>query len=153
MCWTQNSLLTLTSSFSSHRTAEADEFTNELLEIAKFVHAEGIHQPLALGLHRSDYMLHKQDDGSLVPLQIELNTVAAGFASLAGRISAMHEKLLQIAPPAASTEGLLPAYSALPADHKPNRPVVGMAQALADTHAAFKSTATAAEKLVTAHGV
>jgi len=120
-----------------HRTADADEFTHELLNIANFVHEEGNHQPFALGLHRSDYMLHKQSDGSLQPLQIELNTVAAGFGSLAGRISAMHEALLQHAPALTATAGLLPSYPPHPPRTEPNRPVSNMGAAFAESHKAF----------------
>jgi hypothetical protein len=76
-------------------------------------------------------------------MQIELNTVAAGFACLAGRISAMHETLLQTLPVNISAGGLLPEYPMPPlASASTNRPVVGMAAALAHTHAAFKSAAS-----------
>ncbi len=131
-----------------HRTAAADEFTNELLKIATYVYDEGVHQPLALGLHRSDYMLHKQEDGSLQPLQIELNTVAAGFGSLAGKVSSMHEALFKLAPSSDAAVGLLPSFKDGAPPTQPNRPVGGIASAMAQAHTAFKSATTHADRCV-----
>ena len=44
---------------------------------------------------RSDYMLHEPDGGAEPPrlLQVELNTIAASFASLSNRVSALHAYL------------------------------------------------------------
>ena len=106
------------------------------------MHEEGVHQPLALGLHRSDYMLHKQPDGSLQPLQIELNTVAAGFGSLAGKASALHEMLVKLAPSSDAAAGLLPSYESGAPRSTPNRPVHKMAAAIAQAHTAFKASTT-----------
>ena len=52
---------------------------------------------ITLGIHRSDYMLHHagagDGDGSVgvvVPLQVEINTIAASFASLASLTQQLH---------------------------------------------------------------
>jgi glutathione synthetase len=52
-------------------------------------------QPLALGVHRSDYMVDTGSSYSSSPrlLQIELNTVAASFASLSTRVAELHAHL------------------------------------------------------------
>lgn len=41
------------------QAANADPFTKRLIEISRAVHSEGLRQPLMLGIHRSDYMLHE----------------------------------------------------------------------------------------------
>lgn len=72
----------------------------------------GVRQPLYLGIHRSDYMLHEEpasasashsdgssgsDSGGKIAVslrQIELNTVSSAFAGLSARISQLHAYML-----------------------------------------------------------
>jgi len=79
-------------------TAAADPFTGRLLEIARLVrHLDGDErQPAVLGLLRSDYMIDDAVARGSAPgsadrlLQVELNTVAAGFAAISTRVSEVH---------------------------------------------------------------
>ena len=48
-------------------------------------------QSLQLCINRSDYMLHEEEAGApLRLLQVEFNTIAASFAALGSKTSAMH---------------------------------------------------------------
>ena len=47
---------------------ETDVFTAELVRIYKHVLAEGAAQEIALSIHRSDYMLHKEKGVNTVPV-------------------------------------------------------------------------------------
>lgn len=58
--------------------------------------AEGVAQPLQLGLHRSDYMIDdpKQSGGDAPALlQVELNTISSAFAGLSSNLTALHRAL------------------------------------------------------------
>ncbi|GKY99336.1 hypothetical protein MPSEU_000888600 [Mayamaea pseudoterrestris] len=81
---------------------QADEFTGKLLEFYMDIYVHGDESKFQfarnadrLGIHRSDYMLHA-DKGSNVPgiKQIELNTIASSFASLACQVASLHTFLL-----------------------------------------------------------
>eukprot|EP01138_Halocafeteria_seosinensis_P006022 gb/GECG01006155.1/.p1 GENE.gb/GECG01006155.1/~~gb/GECG01006155.1/.p1 ORF type:complete len:353 (+),score=29.73 gb/GECG01006155.1/:1-1059(+) len=73
------------------RAAEVDEFTKNLLSIAKRVSREGVTQPINLGIHRSDYMLHyNAGTAEERPLQVELNTIAASFGCLMTKLCQWH---------------------------------------------------------------
>lgn len=73
-----------------------DEFTRRLLELCESTAAEGVVQPLQLGIYRSDYMIDKrsEDDAPRI-LQVELNTVSVSFPSLSSKIAKMHRQLVQ----------------------------------------------------------
>jgi glutathione synthase len=71
-------------------TASGDPFTGRLLDIYDTVNKEGIKQHVSLGLLRSDYMLHVQDNDPRSFLQVEINTIASSFGSLSTKISEMH---------------------------------------------------------------
>ena len=78
---------------------EADPFTAKLLELYKEVYGNEksyAHQADRLGIHRSDYMLHKNPDDEIYQLkQVELNTIAASFAGLSVNISNLHRYLTE----------------------------------------------------------
>jgi len=80
------------------QAALADPFTAELMKISKAVHAEGLRQPLMLGIHRSDYMLHDPEGpGDREPprfLQVELNTIASSMLSHSFNVSKLHQYML-----------------------------------------------------------
>lgn len=67
-----------------------DPFTSRLLSIFDSVVAEGIRQPLAMGIHRSDYMIHK---GTKLQ-QVEINTISSAFGALSHRMSHLHTHLI-----------------------------------------------------------
>jgi glutathione synthase len=76
-----------------------DPYTAKILEMYKQVYVDGpvdspANQADRLGIHRSDYMLHKSDDDKEYELkQVELNTIAASFAGLSCRIAELHKYL------------------------------------------------------------
>ena len=74
-------------------TVGHDPFTRRLLELFEAVSKEGITQPLALSLNRSDYMIDAPPGASTDKwraLQVELNTVSVSFPSLAARMTELH---------------------------------------------------------------
>jgi glutathione synthetase len=76
---------------------EADPYTAKLLQLYKQVYGDPnsvAHTADRLGIHRSDYMLHKlkgQTEYSLK--QVELNTIAASFAGLSCNVASLHRYL------------------------------------------------------------
>ncbi|XP_033224633.1 glutathione synthetase-like [Belonocnema kinseyi] len=74
-------------------TIEVDGFTEKLFRIYEAVYAEGFNQKISLGLFRSDYMLHGDDDHKI--LQVEFNTIASSFAALACKITEFHKYVLK----------------------------------------------------------
>lgn len=73
----------------------SDAFTARLLALSEAVCAEGIAQPLQLGINRSDYMLHQPTpDAAPCLKQVELNTIACSFVSLSAKICELHRELL-----------------------------------------------------------
>lgn len=84
--------------------ARADEFTGRLLGMYMALRGEGPPaQPVALGLHRSDYMVDAsgrdsdKGEGEEEPrlLQVELNTIASSFGCLAAGTAGLHRYLLE----------------------------------------------------------
>ncbi|RHY89191.1 hypothetical protein DYB35_008137 [Aphanomyces astaci] len=73
-----------------------DAFTRRLVELSKAVQKEGVVQTAALGIHRSDYMLHDDPSNATSPqiLQVELNTIAASFACMSSLASDLHRYFL-----------------------------------------------------------
>lgn len=72
------------------------EFTGKLYAIyRKWCGTPPPNSGIVVGLHRSDYMLHKPLNGDGVPVlqQVEFNTVAASFAALSSKVSQMHSFL------------------------------------------------------------
>lgn len=74
--------------------AKADPFTGRLVALSKAVHAKGLRQPIMLGIHRSDYMLHESGDESPKFLQVELNTIASSMASHSHNALTLHRFVL-----------------------------------------------------------
>jgi glutathione synthase len=85
--------------------AQADPFTARLLALYHEIYNnDDTKVPAAiaadrLGIHRSDYMLHKTssdgNDESYSIKQVELNTIAASFAGLSCQVAKLHHYLLQ----------------------------------------------------------
>ncbi|KNC80647.1 glutathione synthetase [Sphaeroforma arctica JP610] len=72
------------------KAAEGDEFTSKLLDIHKAVLAQGVAQPIRMGLYRSDYMLDGPDAALAKIKQVEINTISASFGSLGPRMPNLH---------------------------------------------------------------
>jgi len=83
----------LVTSLQSAAKADAD-FTGRLLRILQTVHAEGETQPIRLGLHRNDFMLHQEESDKGIPLQVEFNSISASFGCLSYQTSELHRYLL-----------------------------------------------------------
>ncbi|KAJ3290546.1 hypothetical protein HDU79_003161 [Rhizoclosmatium sp. JEL0117] len=74
--------------------ASVDDFTGKCYDIYTQTQKEGSTQPIILGHHRSDYLLHKNDSDSHVEIQqVELNTIASSFACLSSKTSDLHRFL------------------------------------------------------------
>ena len=77
--------------FSSLGAAsENDDFTRKLMSILSLCKEEGIAQKVSMGIFRSDYMLNRTAEGSLVIKQIEMNTISTAFVGLGPIVSRMH---------------------------------------------------------------
>ncbi|XP_046653809.1 glutathione synthetase-like isoform X2 [Daphnia pulicaria] len=77
-----------------------DPFTARLFQIYKTVQEEGVTQTIDLGLIRNDFMLGADCPNCMSPCcfqlkQVEINTVASGFASLGPSVSCLHRFVMQ----------------------------------------------------------
>jgi glutathione synthase len=83
------------------RLAKVDEFIGKLWQTHESVKADkrGYTQDLALGLFRSDYMLHTDPESSNAATpsikQVEFNTIASSFGGLSSKVSRLHKHLLR----------------------------------------------------------
>lgn len=68
----------------------ADPFTARLKNVLRTVLAEGLHQPLSMGIHRSDYMIHQGEQLQ----QVEINTISSAFGALTHRMADFHSHLI-----------------------------------------------------------
>lgn len=57
------------------------------MNIYRNILKDGVIQPIILGLHRSDYMLHSVENDPRALMQVELNTIAASFGALSSKVS------------------------------------------------------------------
>ncbi|KAK4188679.1 putative glutathione synthetase [Podospora australis] len=108
--------------------AGGDDFIASLWDIHLKVKEEGYLQNLSLGLFRSDYMVH-QEENHLQIKQVEFNTIASSFGGLSAQTSLLHKYLSQTEYPLLPSP-IPPAALDLP----PNRSTEGLAAGL---HAAF----------------
>eukprot|EP00842_Homolaphlyctis_polyrhiza_P004783 jgi/Hompol1/5305/HPOL_004315-RA len=82
------------SEFLSEALGDVDAFTRRLFEIHQAVLALPQHQrqPITLGIHRSDYMIHEDSSNRAQSLlQVEVNTISAGLPSLSTITSQLHD--------------------------------------------------------------
>jgi glutathione synthase len=80
----------------SSLAAVEDDFTHRLLDILTETTRRGPAQEKALGIFRSDYMLHDAGNGAPWTLhQVELNRISCAFPALSTFVSQMHRYLLQ----------------------------------------------------------
>jgi len=122
--------------------AEGDkDFTGKMLALADDVVQKGRVQNVALGILRSDYMLHCEsntsgEDGeesqegqfdSAIPLQVELNTIASSFGCLSSKITRMHQHL-------ESLGGQTTGEGTLPDNGAAEGVAEGLAEALKEYH-------------------
>ena len=79
--------------FYSIMYSVTDEFTCNLVEIAKKAIVSPHFQPVVLGLLRSDYMIESEEKGGRM-LQIELNTISCSFTGEEEPLTKMHQHVL-----------------------------------------------------------
>ncbi|EGG21840.1 glutathione synthase [Cavenderia fasciculata] len=73
-----------------------DPFTQSLLKIHREIENEGKKQKIELGIFRSDYMVHHNDDSSKSELyQVELNTISSSFGCISAKVFDMHRYLIK----------------------------------------------------------
>lgn len=80
--------------------SDTDPYTAKLLQLYKEIYVQESGEPNFaktadfLGIHRSDYMLHKDKGSDQYNIkQVELNTIASSFAGLSTKVSALHRHL------------------------------------------------------------
>jgi glutathione synthase len=56
------------------------------MDIYRKIIQNGVKQPIILGLHRSDYMLHEVENDPRTLMQVELNTIASSFGALSSKV-------------------------------------------------------------------
>ncbi|KAI1285372.1 Glutathione synthetase [Halotydeus destructor] len=78
---------------SLERTISVDEFTKNLFEVYERVEKEGQSQPINFNLLRADYMLDTKKE-ELELKQVEVNTIAAGFAIMGPKLSQFHHHIV-----------------------------------------------------------
>jgi glutathione synthase len=84
------------------RLIEVDDFIANLWKVHTSVKREGYAQLLALGLFRSDYMLHAPSADEPPSLrQVEFNTISSSFGGLSALVTSLHEHLLTFPDPSA----------------------------------------------------
>jgi glutathione synthase len=74
-----------------------DDFTRQLVDIHKDIYVSGrrdLSKDIRLHILRSDYMIDSTDPDNLKLKQVEINTIAAGAAGLAGKTTQLHRYLL-----------------------------------------------------------
>lgn len=72
-----------------------DDFTDRLLQLYETLPPDRLAVgQVQLGIHRSDYMINRKDDGSENPLQIEINTIASSFGCLSSKVGPFHRYML-----------------------------------------------------------
>ena len=69
----------------------SDDFTCNLIRVAKKALQSPFYQPIIMGLLRSDYMIDETTDRML---QIELNTISCSFPGEEEQLTKMHQYLL-----------------------------------------------------------
>lgn len=103
-------------------TAAADPFTGRLLNMFNTLEDAGVlKDQLSLSIHRNDYMLHDDTNGSVVGAvdqisstscsiqQVEVNTISCAFGGLAPEPRRMHRYMLtKVHPPALDNVERLP---------------------------------------------
>ncbi|KAK4227721.1 putative glutathione synthetase [Podospora fimiseda] len=76
--------------------AGGDDFIANLWDLHLKVKSQGGYtQKLTLGLFRSDYMVHQDNNSSLQIKQVEFNTIASSFGGLSAQTSLLHSHLSQ----------------------------------------------------------
>ncbi|KAJ8710621.1 hypothetical protein PYW08_009136 [Mythimna loreyi] len=72
---------------------QVDEFTKSLYDIWVKVRNEGITQSVSLGLFRSDYLMHNEEQNKIK--QVEFNTVASSFGAITSYLPTMSRYILR----------------------------------------------------------
>ncbi|KAK1751654.1 hypothetical protein QBC47DRAFT_390655 [Echria macrotheca] len=122
--------------------AGGDDFIANLWNVHLRVKKEGYVQSLALGLFRSDYMVHRDDDGLQIK-QVEFNTIASSFGGLSAQTSLLHKHLAQTEYPL-----LQDSSSVSSLDLPPNESTAGLAAGLKAAYDAYGSATSGHPKCI-----
>ncbi|KAB5570319.1 hypothetical protein GE09DRAFT_1271246 [Coniochaeta sp. 2T2.1] len=115
-----------------------DDFIANLWDVHLKVKKEGYVQPLSLGLFRSDYMVHQENQGTdgkeSTPQikQVEFNTIASSFGGLSALTSSLHKFLAATEYPLLKSPGAQGQY-----DLPENRSTEGLAAGLQAAYTAY----------------
>ncbi|KAK7439545.1 Glutathione synthetase [Stygiomarasmius scandens] len=109
---------------------KVDDFVGRLWNGWKKLRDAGLEQPLHLGLFRSDYLLHSEEDG-LSLKQVEFNTISSSFGTLSQKVSGMHRHLY------GTTQFFNSSSFFQPENFPPNDTTTGLAEGLAAAHKAY----------------
>lgn len=115
-----------------------DDFVAQLWKVQKSVADEGYAQDLALGLFRSDYMVHiNTTQRSVRPdlRQVEFNTIASSFGGLSTKVASLHRHLWEVDAYPPSVKSLI-KDEALPE----SKAALSLAAGLAVAHKAYGSS-------------
>lgn len=77
--------------------SKLDDFMDKLYQIYLLIEKEGVTQSARLGIHRNDYLLHVDKNGSPQSSriqQVEINTIASSFACLSTKTTQLHRYLV-----------------------------------------------------------
>ncbi|GIZ47334.1 hypothetical protein CKM354_001042900 [Cercospora kikuchii] len=119
--------------------AAIDEFMAGLWKVHQAVKKEGYAQPIALGLFRSDYMVHVDQGNASQPTvkQVEFNTIASSFGGLSSQVAGLHRHLQSIGAYPEELSRLVNG-SALPESTS----VPSLARGMAEAHKAYGESTT-----------
>ncbi|KAH9809847.1 glutathione synthase [Melampsora americana] len=77
--------------------SKVDPFIGRLYSLWDRIHSNGLGSKIALGIFRSDYLLHHQDllnqTSKIMIKQVEFNTVSVSFGALGTKVSDLHRYL------------------------------------------------------------
>jgi glutathione synthetase len=76
---------------SLEAVAKTDGFVGKLSSISKRVYESGYSRGLRMHILRSDFLLHKEEDGKITPKLVEVNTIAASFGGLIEGLNYVHQ--------------------------------------------------------------
>jgi glutathione synthase len=112
-----------------------DSFVADLWKVHQAVAKEGYVQDLALGLFRSDYMVHFDPENTTAEpgiKQVEFNTIASSFGGLSSKVSMLHRHIHSISAYPSSLSSIVKEQS-LPQ----SKSIPSLAAGLAAAHMAY----------------
>ncbi|EME42901.1 hypothetical protein DOTSEDRAFT_173414 [Dothistroma septosporum NZE10] len=118
---------------------EIDDFMAGLWKVHLAVKKEEFAQSIALGLFRSDYMVHVDLDHASKPSvkQVEFNTIASSFGGLSGKVTKLHRHLRAIDAYPDSVSSII-----MDAAQPESTSIASLAKGMASAHKAYGPSKT-----------